>query len=59
MESISQRDFSFFTKLLVYEGHVLRRGIVNSPLGSNFVQQRMGELLTSEKGKILTYDYHF
>ena len=51
MESISQRDFSFFTKLLVYEGHVLRRGIVNSPLGSNFVQQRMGELLTSEKGK--------
>ena len=36
--------------ILVYEGHVLRRGIITSPLGGNFVQNRMGEYLVSEKG---------
>lgn len=37
------------TAVPVYEGHVLRRGIITSPLGGNFVQNRMGEYLVSEK----------
>ena len=34
---------------LVYEGHILRRGMVTSPLGGHFVQQRMGDYLNHEK----------
>jgi len=49
---IVDSGYTHTTAVPVYEGHILRRGMVTSPLGGHFVQQRMGDYLAHEKVEV-------